>query len=346
MKLRDIFTWAGTFAVALAAPVTPDDKCSALRLLLTEQQHKDASNWCSAHLKPATVTSGAASVSVSATTTTSTIFVTSTKIDTITSESASVIYTFLPGNPPTSTSPTSSHTNDNINKRQPSGDSSPTPTAFALWIAAQPSTSVSALCSCLGVSEKSSKPTTPVTKTVTQTSTVTKSTTVAAAASVSSVWPCASPFPTLTPTSPYGNASIPSSLATENTLFHRGDSTAGASAQACCNACYFDLPNCIQAYWYSYEGCVVSQATNVSVPHAASGHDVSSVCPAGTFTVGDVHKLLIDVYFLRMEDEHNLDGMVGCYSIYGGRNGFRRFLTLMVSRGGLLPTWWTPGKEE
>ena len=33
----------------------------------------------------------------------------------------------------------------------------------------------------------------------------------------------------------------------------------GASAEACCNTCYFELPYCIQAYWYSYEGCVVNQ---------------------------------------------------------------------------------------
>lgn len=36
----------------------------------------------------------------------------------------------------------------------------------------------------------------------------------------------------------------------------------------------------MQAYYYSYEGCVVSQATNIS---SADGTDVSSVCPAGVF---------------------------------------------------------------
>jgi hypothetical protein len=29
---------------------------------------------------------------------------------------------------------------------------------------------------------------------------------------------------------------------------------------------------------------VVSQATNASIPHSASGDDTSRVCPAGTFT--------------------------------------------------------------
>ena len=33
----------------------------------------------------------------------------------------------------------------------------------------------------------------------------------------------------------------------------------GASAEACCNTCYFEVPYCIQAYWYFYEGCVVNQ---------------------------------------------------------------------------------------
>lgn len=36
----------------------------------------------------------------------------------------------------------------------------------------------------------------------------------------------------------------------------------------------------MQAYWYSYEGCVVSQATNTT--GKGTGKGVSAVCPVGT----------------------------------------------------------------
>jgi hypothetical protein len=117
----------------------------------------------------------------------------------------------------------------------------------------------------------------------TVTSTVTEFTTVEAAASTSTLYPCASPFPSLTPTLPYGDATLPSNFSTENTLFYVSSTTEGASAQACCNACFFELANCIQAYWYSYEGCVVSLATNSSLAGSASGEQVSTACPAGIF---------------------------------------------------------------
>jgi splicing suppressor protein 51 len=67
--------------------------------------------------------------------------------------------------------------------------------------------------------------------------------------------------------------------------------------------------------------------------------------------VEDVYKLLIDVYRLRLEDDYNLEGKADRGGIYGGatdggRNGFRRFLMLVASRHGLLPTWWTPEKGD
>jgi hypothetical protein len=55
----------------------------------------------------------------------------------------------------------------------------------------------------------------------------------------------------------------------------------GGSALACCNACFFDIPNCVQAYFYSYEGCVVTTATDLT---SASGLGVSNSCPNGLFT--------------------------------------------------------------
>lgn len=152
---------------------------------------------------------------------TSTVWKTTTS--TVTTGSASTAYTFLPGNPPSST------------------------------------------------------------PAVTVTSTVTELTTAKAPATTSTLYPCASPFPSRTPTLPYGDATPPSNLSTQNTLFYVSSTSQGASAQACCNACFFELANCIQAYWYSYEGCVVSQATNSSLTGSASGEHVGKTCPAGTF---------------------------------------------------------------
>ena len=50
-----------------------------------------------------------------------------------------------------------------------------------------------------------------------------------------------------------------------------------ATLEGCCNVCYFGILNCIQAFWYSYQGCVVQQA----VAPTGTGVGVSSVCPNG-----------------------------------------------------------------
>ena len=69
-------------------------------------------------------------------------------------------------------------------------------------------------------------------------------------------------------------------LGLENTRY--GLETAeGASARACCEACHFGgaaTANCVQAYWYSYQGCVVSRAAR---PGAGTGEHASPACPAG-----------------------------------------------------------------
>ncbi|RAO68123.1 uncharacterized protein BHQ10_004135 [Talaromyces amestolkiae] len=168
----------------------------------------------------------------------STVLTTTTS--TVTTGSASTAYTFLSGNPPSST---------------------PSPTAAA--------------AKHKRAEEHKGHPTV--------TSTITEFTTIAAPATTSTLYPCASPFPSLTPTLPYGDATLPSNFTTENSLFYVSSTTEGASAQACCNACFFELANCIQAYWYSYEGCVVSLATNSSLAGSASGEQVSTACPAGIF---------------------------------------------------------------
>lgn len=88
---------------------------------------------------------------------------------------------------------------------------------------------------------------------------------------------CADIFPTLTPTLPYGDASNGAGFSTVNTLYYLSTDPAGASAQACCNKCFFGMENCVNAFWYFYEGCVVQQAT------AAAGNGIgnSTQCPSG-----------------------------------------------------------------
>ncbi|KAI1407951.1 hypothetical protein F5Y13DRAFT_115392 [Hypoxylon sp. FL1857] len=79
----------------------------------------------------------------------------------------------------------------------------------------------------------------------------------------------------------YGDANITTPLGQRNVLYARNDTTGyGASAELCCNACYFGVPNCVQANWYSSKGCIVSFATNTS---AARGENPSSSCPSGLF---------------------------------------------------------------
>lgn len=92
---------------------------------------------------------------------------------------------------------------------------------------------------------------------------------------------CATPVPgeggNKVQTVPYGLAyPYPSSVpGTSNQRFDL--STKGGTLEGCCNICYFDIPNCLQAFYYSYQGCVVQQPTEI----VGTGPGVSSVCPNG-----------------------------------------------------------------
>ncbi|KAH6976322.1 putative MYND domain protein [Ilyonectria sp. MPI-CAGE-AT-0026] len=63
----------------------------------------------------------------------------------------------------------------------------------------------------------------------------------------------------------------------------------------------------------------------------------------------DVYRLLIDSYRLRVEDDYNIDGEVDDDSLYSGADSgivsFKRYLGVVQSKPGLLPTWWTPEKS-
>ena len=96
--------------------------------------------------------------------------------------------------------------------------------------------------------------------------------------SKSSSYPaCATPLPTLVPTLPYGDAQEASDLSLSNSLYYL-NTPEGTSAESCCKTCFFEIPYCVQAYWYFYQGCVVSQAT---VLGSANGVQSSSTCPSG-----------------------------------------------------------------
>ena len=80
---------------------------------------------------------------------------------------------------------------------------------------------------------------------------------------------CATPIPTFTPTLPYGLASIGFSN-NLNMSIH--------SAQDCCNLCYFGLQNCVQAWYFFYEGC----STGIAAPDAVGNRvGVTASCPKG-----------------------------------------------------------------
>jgi splicing suppressor protein 51 len=63
----------------------------------------------------------------------------------------------------------------------------------------------------------------------------------------------------------------------------------------------------------------------------------------------DVHKLLIDAYRFRMDDDYKFSGDADMDSIYGGApngyEGFRRFLEEIEAQNReLLPSWWSEEK--
>ncbi|KAL8849158.1 MAG: hypothetical protein Q9221_005835 [Calogaya cf. arnoldii] len=132
---------------------------------------------------------------------------------------------------------------------------------------------ISSACECLNLP-------TPV-STTTKVSVETKTTSIRPTVT-KTVYPCATPVPGVgfankVQTVPYGLAyPYPSSVPeTDNQRFDL--SSKGATLEGCCNICYFDIPNCLQAFYYEYQGCVVQQPTEI----IGTGPGVSTVCPNG-----------------------------------------------------------------
>ncbi|KAI4200311.1 MAG: hypothetical protein LQ350_004059 [Teloschistes chrysophthalmus] len=180
---------------------------------------------------------------------------------TVTTGSASTLYTFLPGNPPSKAKA----------RRDLEARNDPADPPIPTYLGKTPLPLISKACSCLNLPTR--------TTTATATVTATTTTTVAASPVYITKYPCADPFPTRIPTLPFGDATSPTDLGLQNGRFFT-DTPQGQSGQACCNACFFELENCINAYYYSYQGCVYSQATNLT---NASGQGVDATCPAGYF---------------------------------------------------------------
>jgi len=137
---------------------------------------------------------------------------------------------------------------------------------------------ISSMCGCIEV--------TAATSCITSTST----TTITVDIETTTVYPCATPLPTKTSTIPYGLRNNGEYETSGNSIF-TDSTTQGATLEGCCNACFFELQNCIQAFWYSYEGCVVMQPgvfngttlmTNDPSSYNGSGNGVSSTCPKGS----------------------------------------------------------------
>ncbi|KAI0379479.1 hypothetical protein F5Y04DRAFT_129367 [Hypomontagnella monticulosa] len=120
----------------------------------------------------------------------------------------------------------------------------------------------------------------PVTTTViseTTTVLIISTATSSVATTVVSVYPCINMKDTEGPA--YGDSHPAFPLAQQNSLIPLSDAR-GATAQACCETCYFGTADCVQAWWYFYEGCVVSVATNLT---GRTGSNASPACPGGTF---------------------------------------------------------------
>ena len=129
----------------------------------------------------------------------------------------------------------------------------------------KPPAYTSSACSCLGL--------TASTTTSTAIADVKTTVTVSPAVVTKTVYPCASPLPSPGPAYRLAGGNLP---VTTNTLFSL-DSPEGASAIACCNACFFELQNCVQANWFFYEGCVAHLGQSV----VGNGKGVSATCPQG-----------------------------------------------------------------
>ena len=293
---------AGTALLALAtnaSPVQPGDletrnltptQCSKVYVIIEVLKLQKATSFCSSFL------------SIEPATSTSTVLVTFTtsevKTATITAATASTSIIFAPGNPPAA-KPKERREIAAIEERAAAPDPKPAAEAKAHtptippYITAYATSAISSACQCLNLPTPTTTVTTSSVTTVTSTGTITATiyppvvTSTVYRKSLHSSYPtpqnlpanhrpaCATPVPSLTLNLPYGASNGANTGGNQNNLY--GSETTGNSLEGCCNLCFFGVPNCVQAVYYSYEGCVIEQA----VSPLGTGQGVSDVCPVG-----------------------------------------------------------------
>ncbi|KAL8690959.1 MAG: hypothetical protein Q9218_003717 [Villophora microphyllina] len=202
---------------------------------------------------------------------TSTITTTQTPIVTATMGTPSTTVVFLPGNPLAA-----KERREVKVVEGPTLEKRDTPE----YLSGIAHTAISSGCECLNL------PTPMITTTKTKMA-KTSTTTVPAASVTKTVYPrlyqwtltgslaCATPIPNMISTVPYGLSNGAGVSSSQNTLY--GSGTTGTTLEGCCNLCYFGVPNCTQAFYYFYEGCVIQQADE----YTGTGEGASSVCPQG-----------------------------------------------------------------
>ncbi|KAH6642081.1 hypothetical protein C7974DRAFT_94827 [Boeremia exigua] len=260
----------------------PEELCKKVHVVVKALKAHKAISFCSSYLSIPAVTSTSAvtatsviTVEVTATTTAPTSVTTTTSVVTVPGTTS---YVFQPGNSPAP----GTHRRDRLipeRKEQPEKPD---------YLNVFGNDIISAGCGCLDIPIKTivvsetatATSTATITETIASTPLATSTTTSTETSSdrIITLYPCATPLPTLISTLPYGDAVSSNDLGIQNTRFDLNDAR-GASAEACCNTCYFGIPNCIQAFFYSYQGCVVQQAFN-----QGSGVGVSVSCPSGLFS--------------------------------------------------------------
>jgi splicing suppressor protein 51 len=89
---------------------------------------------------------------------------------------------------------------------------------------------------------------------------------------------------------------------------------------------------------------------NLTVRIEKPFHELSTKTWLHNRPENDVHKLLIDCFRLRQDDNYKFKGDVDRNSIYDGfadsMPGFRKFIPRATGRPGLLPSWWSPAKAQ
>ncbi|KAF7513714.1 hypothetical protein GJ744_007765 [Endocarpon pusillum] len=279
----------------------PPDICDGIKGVVDSLKINKATSFCSSYLKIATATSTVLETVTSPSTTFATVTSTSTQTISITPSTgpASTSYIFLPGNPPSA--PPRRREVDKPAQEKRAATAAAAENAAPNYLGSNAPAIISQACSCLSLatptatitSRTTTQPVSTSVATIISTTTVTTTIPPAAAAVLTkTVYPCATVqssggtvLPSPGPAYQRSNylaapATPPPGLAngTSNSIYYLREPQ-GASALSCCNTCFFEVEYCVQAFWYSYQGCVVMQATDYSGSGAGAGVGGGNLSP-------------------------------------------------------------------